>query len=501
QRLHGQFYCKFNNIALNLNSRVLKFTCSRLNSLKFLAPPHLFFFLPIPLYVQFRFFIPVHSINDSHRKTKYCHIKDAKFQLTFQCMALKRSQFPILADHMQTTIHKVIRAFPKTKADIDFLNSLEENPDIEVDFWARSRDIDIHVGPEDYQKLDSYLRRWNINYNIMNNNLQKSFEEEEKGHYRHSHGWHGTYRNYDEIMQKLNNFNNSLNTGRTKVVNIGNSYEKRNILGLEISDGKGQAGKQKIVVICGQHAREWVSPATCMYIMDNMISKYGKDHNITGMLDRFNWVFFPTVNPDGYVYTWEKDRMWRKNRQPNKKLSCHGTDLNRNWDYHFAGAGSSNNPCNDIYHGERAFSAPEVLALANYIKSLRGEIYSFIDLHSYSQLLMFPWSYSKKAEAKDKAELYEISVKAVDALRSVHGTVFKTGPAAVVIYEASGSAKDWVYGSMGVKYAFVFELRDRGKHGFVLPKEQIIPTADETFAALHSLSINMKDYGNKKTSY
>ena len=34
-------------------------------------------------------------------------------------------------------------------------------------------------------------------------------------------------------MQKLNNFN-SLNTGRTKVVNIGNSYEKRIILGLEV---------------------------------------------------------------------------------------------------------------------------------------------------------------------------------------------------------------------------------------------------------------------------
>lgn len=67
--------------------------------------------------------------------------------------------------------------------------------------------------------------------------------------------------------------------------------------------------------------------------------------------------------------------------------------------------------------------------------------------------------------------------------------------------EASGSAKDWVYGSMGVKYAFVFELRDRGKHGFILPKEQIIPTAEETFAALHSLSINMKDYDNKKTSH
>lgn len=67
--------------------------------------------------------------------------------------------------------------------------------------------------------------------------------------------------------------------------------------------------------------------------------------------------------------------------------------------------------------------------------------------------------------------------------------------------EAAGSAKDWVYGSMGIKYAFVFELRDTGDKGFLLPKEQIIPTAEETFAAIHSLSTNMVDYGNKRTVY
>ena len=54
---------------------------------------------------------------------------------------------------------------------------------------------------------------------------------------------------------------------------------------------------------------------------------------------------------------------------------------------------------------------------------------------------------------------------------------------------------------MGVKYAFVFELRDTGDYGFMLPKKQIIPTAEETLVALHSISSNMKDYDNKRTSY
>lgn len=65
--------------------------------------------------------------------------------------------------------------------------------------------------------------------------------------------------------------------------------------------------------------------------------------------------------------------------------------------------------------------------------------------------------------------------------------------------EASGCSKDWAYGSMGIKYSYVFELRDTGKHGFLLPKKYIVPTAEETLAAFHSIAINMNDYENKIT--
>ena len=41
-------------------------------------------------------------------------------------------------------------------------------------------------------------------------------------------------------------------------------------------------------------------------------------------------VFIPVVNPDGLVWTWEVDRMWRKNRRDNG--GSFGVDLNRNFD-------------------------------------------------------------------------------------------------------------------------------------------------------------------------
>ena len=57
---------------------------------------------------------------------------------------------------------------------------------------------------------------------------------------------------------------------------------------------------------------------------------------------------------------------------------------------------------------------------------------------------------------------------------------------------AAGGSEDWVYGTLGVKYAFSVELRDRGRHGFLLPPEQIIPTGIETLAGLTALVFEMR---------
>lgn len=45
--------------------------------------------------------------------------------------------------------------------------------------------------------------------------------------------------------------------------------------------------------------------------------------------------------------------------------------------------------------------------------------------------------------------------------------------------EVSGSGKEWAYGVKGIKIPYTIELRDKGKLGFVLPPEDIIPVARE----------------------
>lgn len=85
--------------------------------------------------------------------------------------------------------------------------------------------------------------------------------------------------------------------------------------------------------------------------------------------------------------------MWRKTRVPYGK-NCFGADPNRNWGFHFADGGSSNDPCSDTYHGPAAFSEPSTKSLSQYISTISGDLVAYIGLHSYSQLLLIPYGHS-----------------------------------------------------------------------------------------------------------
>ena len=72
--------------------------------------------------------------------------------------------------------------------------------------------------------------------------------------------------------------------------------------------------------------------------------------------------------------------------------------------------------------------------------------------------------------------------------RNEHGTVFKSGAIAKIIYQASGSSVDYAHSKLGIKYSYALELRDRGRFGFMLPVNEIEPAVKETFAGVEAMA-------------
>jgi len=239
---------------------------------------------------------------------------------------------------------------------------------------------------------------------------------------------------------------------------------------------------QRIFFEGGQHAREWIGPAVVMYQIAKFLELYGKDAVITTLLDTVEFVIVPLSNPDGYEYSRTNERLWRKNRRKNSGGSF-GVDLNRNWNDHWGGDGSSGVPTSDTYRGTAAFSEPESLAISNYITKFDNNknFLAAIDFHSYSQLVLRPYGWTT-ARCPDETALKIIGDGVSYEIARKSGLAY-TSQRSIELYITTGTASDWYY-QEGIWAAYTIELRDTGRYGFVLPPAQIIPCGEEILASM-----------------
>lgn len=60
---------------------------------------------------------------------------------------------------------------------------------------------------------------------------------------------------------------------------------------------------------------------------------------------------------------------------------------------------------------------------------------------------------------------------------------------------AAGGSMDWVRAAIGPRITYTYELRDKGRYGFLLPANQIIPTGEETMDSLIGMFQKALDLG------
>ncbi len=255
-------------------------------------------------------------------------------------------------------------------------------------------------------------------------------------------------------------------------IDVGDSWLKAtsggssgyDLLVLRLTNHNIPGPKPRLFIMSSVHAREYTPAELNTRFAEYLINNYGIDPDATWLLDDNEIHLLLQANPDGRKQA-EAGLLWRKNVDNNycANTNSRGADLNRNYPFQWGGIGSSGNQCDETYRGPSAASEPETQAVVNYIRSQYPDLRSddltsaapittsgiFLDLHSYSQLVLWPWGFANQVAPNGPA------------LQTL-GRKFAyfnnyTPQQSIGLYPTDGTTDDTAYGELGVA-AFTFEM-------------------------------------------
>ena len=282
----------------------------------------------------------------------------------------------------------------------------------------------------------------------------------------------GGYYTFPEIVSVVDQLQASYPNLVSPKVSIGQTVQGRDIWMFKVSDNVAvDENEPEMRIDAMHHAREPQGMQTTIYFVSYLLEAYGTDPIATYLVNEREIYVLPCVNPDGYEFNRSQapggGGLWRKNRRNNGGGSV-GVDLNRNYPFQWAVAGSSSNPDSDIYHGPSPGSEPETTAMMQFFGT--RDFRTALSVHTFSDLWLSPWGYVPQFPP-DWPEMQEIGDLAVTE------TGYPHGPAAIVLYEAAGTTLDYDYGQNGT-YAWTPEIGS-DSDGFWPAQNRIIPLAED----------------------
>ena len=119
------------------------------------------------------------------------------------------------------------------------------------------------------------------------------------------------------------------------LLELGHTVQNRSIMALRIKGPeKSDHEKQIIFVTSLTYGNDWVSLVSTLHLTYQLIER--AQDNID-LLENFEWIIVPMMNPDGLAYTVEEDRFFKNNRNPEYNKICPGVDIGQNfpflWEY------------------------------------------------------------------------------------------------------------------------------------------------------------------------
>ncbi|XP_028400532.1 carboxypeptidase D-like [Dendronephthya gigantea] len=139
------------------------------------------------------------------------------------------------------------------------------------------------------------------------------------------------HHNYDALTKVLKEYSESCKN-ISKLYDIGESVEGRKLWVFEISDnpGKHELTEPEFKYVGNMHGNEVVGRELLLHLIALLCDNYGKNEEITKLVDTTRIHIMPTMNPDGYEAAFEGDCSTVQGRQ-----NADHVDLNRNFPDHF----------------------------------------------------------------------------------------------------------------------------------------------------------------------
>ncbi len=256
---------------------------------------------------------------------------------------------------------------------------------------------------------------------------------------------------------------------------LGETWGTRDIVALKLTKDATTVpdGTRPAVLYTSlQHAREWISGEVNRRLLQWYIKRYREDEpGIVDLLETTELWFVLVVNPDGYQYTFDVERLWRKNLRDNDGNgiidSNDGVDPNRNYPEHwnYDEEGSSSQFSSETYRGPAAGSEPETQA----IMSLYDQVdFAFhVNYHSFGELLLYSFGWQVQTPAADDPIF--VALSGTDKKPAIQD--FNPGVGAD-LYITNGETTDWAHGTQGT-LAWTPELSEGPNgDGFIFPDSE-----------------------------
>ena len=295
----------------------------------------------------------------------------------------------------------------------------------------------------------------------------------------------GLYHTYQEMLAELKQ-REAKHPDLCKLYDVGDTWEKREMWVLKISDNPTQTEQEpRLFVVGDHHARELMTVEIPLWFIKVLLEGYATSKDIKYYVDNYEIYFMPMANPDGHVYVenhsgGNPSYWWRKNRRFNYE-SCYGVDLNRNYSYKWGydNRGSSPTPSSSTYRGPAAFSEPETTAIRNLMKDVDFKF--ALDYHSYGEYILIPYGYDYPSRAPNPERDYFLEIG--NGMNTKLRGRYRVGtPLETIRYPVNGGSIDYHYGETKEKkkiYGWAFEVNTRYEGGFCPPENLIEPTCKE----------------------